>query len=106
MSEGKRVLIGVSLGARTMAEAQQALAEIAAVADIAELRLDFFREPYDLPALLRQRPCPVIVTNRPQREGGEFTGPEAERIASLREAVALGADYVDIEHDAVETLGP
>ncbi|MBX6770432.1 MAG: type I 3-dehydroquinate dehydratase [Chloroflexi bacterium] len=104
-SEGVRArrMIGVSLGARTTAEAEAALREIATVADIAELRLDFMVE-YDLRRLLRDRPCPVIVTNRPEREGGRYRGPETERIRPLRAAIDLGADYIDIEHDAVEMI--
>ena len=96
-------MIGVSLGVRTTDEALAALAEVAAVADIAELRLDFMAE-YDLPRLLAARPCPVIVTNRPEREGGRFTGAEADRLRPLHAAIGLGADYVDIEHDSVSLL--
>ena len=95
--------IGVSLGVRTTDEALAALAEVAAVADIAELRLDFMAE-CDLSRLLLARPCPVIVTNRPEREGGRFTGSEADRLLPLRAAIDLGADYIDIEHDSVSLL--
>ena len=95
--------IGVSLGVRTTDEALAALAEVAAVADIAEIRLDFMAE-CDLSRLLLARPCPVIVTNRPEREGGRFTGSEADRLLPLRAAIDLGADYIDIEHDSVSLL--
>jgi 3-dehydroquinate dehydratase/shikimate dehydrogenase len=98
-----RRLIGVSLGARTTVEAEAALREIAQSADIAEIRLDFMVE-YDLPRLLRDRPCPVIVTNRPEREGGRYRGSEAERVKPLLEAIDLGADYVDVEHDATHLI--
>lgn len=96
-----RRLIGVSLGAHTTAEAERALQEIARSADIAELRLDFMVE-YDLPRLLRNRPCPVIVTNRPEREGGRYRGSEQERVRPLLQAIDLGAEYVDVEHDATD----
>jgi 3-dehydroquinate dehydratase/shikimate dehydrogenase len=39
----------------------------------------------------------VIITCRPRWEGGHFTGTEVERHAMLAEALALGAEYVDIE---------
>ena len=71
----------------------------AEVADLVELRLDCIEE-YDLSRLMRERPCPVIVTNRPVREGGSFNGDEKERVRPLKEAINLGADYVDIEHDS------
>lgn len=93
-------MIGVSFGPRTMAEALEGLPRIAAAADIAELRLDFFEEPYDLPALLRARECPVVVTLRPIDQGGKSLAPPAERIDVLRRAAELGAEYVDVEWDA------
>lgn len=103
VNRGERRLIGVSLGVRTQAEAELALRDAARLADIAEIRLDLMDE-YDLPRLLRDRPCPVVVTNRPEREGGRFRGGEAERVRPLREAIALGAEYVDVEHDAVHLV--
>ena len=95
-------MICVSITAPTTDAARQALHAAAATADLAELRLDYMPE-YDLPRLLESRPCPVIVTNRPEREGGRFTGGEEGRLAALREAITLGADYVDVESDAVRS---
>jgi len=63
---------------------------------ILELRLDYIQDP-DLEKILSQRPGKVIVTNRRREEGGLFRGTEEERVGSLFSAVALGADYVDIE---------
>jgi len=68
-------------------------------ADLIELRLDFMTEP-DPAAALNGRRKPAIVTCRPRREGGEFTGSEEERLRLLRDALALGAEYVDVEWDA------
>ena len=70
----------------------------AAQADLVELRLDYMEE-LDLPALLADRPCPVIVTNRPTREGGRYEGDEASRLEPLLRAIELGAEHIDIEHD-------
>jgi len=103
MSKPRRRLIAVSLGPRTTVEAQAALAEVARQADVAELRLDLMAE-CDLPRLLRNRPCPVAVTNRPERAGGRFRGGEAERVRPLLEAIDLGAEYVDVEHDATHLI--
>ena len=96
-------MIGVALGLRTTAEAIAGIRSVARSADIAEIRLDYMDE-CDLPALLRDRPCPVIVTNRAEREGGRFRGSESERLRPLLEAIDLGVDYVDIEHDAAHLL--
>ncbi len=98
--ERRRQMIGVSFGPRGMAEALEGLPRIAAEADIAELRLDFFEEPFDLPALLRDRPCPVVVTLRPIDQGGKSSLPARERLKILETAANLGAEYVDVEWDA------
>ena len=97
-------MLGISLGCRNTREAKMALNSAARHADIVELRLDFM-EDYDLNSLLGDKPCPVVVTNRPVREGGLFDGSERDRIKSLLEAIDLGADYIDIEHDAVHLIG-
>ena len=96
-------MIGVALGPRTTSEAIEAMRKVALSADIAEIRLDFMGE-CDLPALLRDRPCPVIATNRPVREGGRFRGSEEQRVRPLLEAIDLGIEYIDIEHDAAHLI--
>ena len=99
----KNRMIGVALGPRTTSEAIEGIRKVALSADIAEIRLDFMEE-CDLPALLRHRPCPVIATNRAEREGGRFRGSEEERVRPLLEAIDLDIEYVDIEHDAVHLI--
>ncbi len=61
-----------------------------------ELRLDYLDQP-DLKRLFRTHPGPVIATNRLPSEGGRWTGSEAERRRLLEEALALGADFLDVE---------
>jgi 3-dehydroquinate dehydratase/shikimate dehydrogenase len=68
-------------------------------ADLVELRLDTVSDP-DVPAALADRRRPVIVTCRAGWEGGQFAGSEEERHRLLREALALGAEYVDLEWKA------
>ena len=81
-----------------MDEASQMLAAVvAAQADLVELRLDYFREPFDLATLLRGHISHIIVTNRSRDEGGQWQGDEAARIAPLLEAIHLGAAHVDVE---------
>ena len=98
-------MICVSITASTNDEAREVLKQAAQVADLAELRLDFMTEAPDLEALLQDKPCPVICTNRPVREGGRRSGRESDRVALLEQAAALGADYVDIELDSARLLG-
>lgn len=68
------------------------------LADVVELRIDQI-EDCDLKQLLaiQRKGKPIIVTNRRADERGAFPGTERERVELLKEAVALGADYVDIE---------
>lgn len=73
------------------------------LADILELRMDYAPEA-DLGALIEKRRKPVIVTCRPEREGGQFKGEESARLAVLQKAIDLGADYVDVELDSVAKL--
>ncbi len=74
--------------------------------DLVEWRLDAFLRDHSgdllrdaLPSLAFTQRRPVIVTNRPQREGGFFTGSEQARLDWLVKAVAHGADWVDLEND-------
>ncbi|MEW6388498.1 MAG: type I 3-dehydroquinate dehydratase [Thermodesulfobacteriota bacterium] len=62
----------------------------------AEMRLDYLDKP-DLPKLFRTLPGPVVVTNRPQAEGGQWTGSEGERRRLLEEALGLGVHFLDVE---------
>ena len=96
-------MIAVALAAETTETALAAFEKAAGEVDAIELRLDLMRE-FDLRRLVEARPCPVIVTNRPLREGGRFAGTERERTSHLRDAVDLGAEYIDIEEDAVGML--
>ncbi len=92
----ERMKICVPVAAATNEAALALMDRALAGADLVEIRLDAIREP-DLKRLLRGRRDRVLVTNRSAAEGGAFDGPEARRVALLREAVALGAAYVDIE---------
>ncbi|MBN1615028.1 MAG: type I 3-dehydroquinate dehydratase [Deltaproteobacteria bacterium] len=66
------------------------------LADMVELRLDRMADP-DLSTLLNKGSDRIIATNRRKEEGGGFNGTERERVDLLRQAVRLGAGYVDIE---------
>jgi len=73
------------------------------IADVLELRLDRIGKP-NLKKLLRQGRAKILVTNRRREEGGGFAGTERERVNLLKEAVALGAGYVDIEAETDPAL--
>ncbi|MGB2998932.1 MAG: type I 3-dehydroquinate dehydratase, partial [Phycisphaerae bacterium] len=105
-------MLCVSLMPETTDRAREGLIRAAQAAEpsgradrvLAEIRLDAMRE-FDLARLLADSPCPVIVTYRPRREGGLYDGPEGKRLETLRQAARLGARYIDVEHDALRSLG-
>ena len=103
-TEGARTWLGVSVAATDTARALVEMQRLARLADVIELRLDLMAR-FDLAPLLAARPCPVVVTYRPVREGGRFEGDEEARLAVLRQAAALGAEVIDIEWDSFEALG-
>jgi len=73
------------------------------LADILELRIDHI-EDVNLEGLMSRKRGKILVTNRRKDEGGGFSGTEGERVELLKEAVGLGADYVDIEMGTAEAL--
>jgi 3-dehydroquinate dehydratase I len=92
-------MICVSLAEPTFDVLLKSLQQVAAKADMAEIRLDALMdlESLDFASLIKDRPCPFIFTNRSSAEGGLFSGLEEERISLLEKAISAGADYVDIE---------
>jgi 3-dehydroquinate dehydratase/shikimate dehydrogenase len=91
-------LLCVTVTAPTMAELRRKRDEVVD-ADMVELRLDSVSDP-DVAGALSGRRLPAIVTCRPTWEGGQFRGSEDERRSLLREALAQGAEYVDVEWKA------
>ena len=68
-------------------------------ADLVELRIDCLRREPDLKRILKERPTPVVFTIRRGADGGLWRGNEEKRQQFLREAIALGVDYIDLEMD-------
>lgn len=96
-------MICIPIVASNLDDAVKDMAEASRFADIIELRLDYMKRP-DLKSLLERRTKPVIVTNRPVREGGKFEGNEDDRLSLLKLAIQLQADFVDVEHDSIQRL--
>jgi 3-dehydroquinate dehydratase/shikimate dehydrogenase len=81
----------------SLAEEWKAAAD--AGVDLVELRIDCLRRDPDLKRILKTRPTPAVFTIRRGVDGGLWRGNEEKRQQILREAVALGVDYVDLEMD-------
>ncbi len=72
---------------------------------LVELRLDFLVTPPNLKRLLPERPCPVIVTCRRDKDGGRWSkNHEEQRLMLLRQAIAAGVEYVDLEEDIAGSI--
>lgn len=52
----------------------------------------------------RHHSLQVIVTLRPERQGGFFQGSEAERLTFLEKICALHPEFVDLEYDVPENF--
>ena len=104
-------MICVPLAEPDADRARAAMVKAATRADLVEIRLDQFQAPptaADLAALLKDRPCPVIITNRPASEGGKSECNDDVRVTALQAAIELGADYIDVElnlADRIERTG-
>src|SRR5215213_960906 len=73
-------------------------------AKLVELRLDYINGEVNLKRLLVDRPSPVVITCRRERDGGKWTGSEEARLMLLRTAIAEGVEYVDIEVDIAPNI--
>jgi 3-dehydroquinate dehydratase / shikimate dehydrogenase len=91
-------LLCVTVTAPTTAELRRKRDEVVD-ADLVELRLDSVSDP-NVAGALSGRRLPTIVTCRPTWEGGQFRGSEDDRRSLLSEALARGAEYVDVEWKA------
>jgi len=67
--------------------------------ELVELRLDYIQGAVQVKRLLKDRPCPSIITCRRTADGGRWNQGEDARMLLLRTAIVEGADYVDIEDD-------
>ncbi len=102
-------MICIPITAKTQAKAVQQIERSLSRADILELRMDLILDG-DLKTLIKscrsyKIPAKILVTNRRKESSpvGE-SSDELQRIALLKEAVGLGADYVDIEIYTPEPL--
>jgi 3-dehydroquinate dehydratase type I len=70
---------------------------------LAEVRLDLMRS-FDVPRLVASAPVPLILTCRPEREHGGFTGHDSERVRILRTAHDSGCAYIDVEAECLDLV--
>ena len=97
-----QTLLCVTVTGQTMCDVRRAR-DSACGADLIEVRLDGVSD-LDVAGALEGRRRPVVITCRPTWEGGCFDGSEEERRRILESAVALGAEFIDVE--AVAACAP
>jgi 3-dehydroquinate dehydratase/shikimate dehydrogenase len=73
-------------------------------APMVELRLDYISSRVNIGRLLKDRPCPAVITVRREQDGGKYTGTEEARLILLREAIANGVEYIDLEDDIADKI--
>jgi 3-dehydroquinate dehydratase/shikimate dehydrogenase len=95
------VVIGRTRHNMMLAEAQEAARR---GARFIELRLDLLKRPPDFKRLLRDKTCPYVATVRRPEDGGRWKGSEEARRTLLRQAIAAGFDWVDLEHDVIDAI--
>lgn len=93
-----RSLLCETVTGETMAELRAARDRVVA-ADLVELRLDGVRD-VDVAGALAGRRVPAVVTCRAAWEGGRFDRAEEDRRRILQQALAAGAEFVDVEWKA------
>ena len=73
-------------------------------AKMLELRLDFLNRAPEMKRLLENRPCPLVATIRKPEDGGRWKGTEEQRRMLLRQCIASGFDWVDLETTVADEI--
>jgi 3-dehydroquinate dehydratase/shikimate dehydrogenase len=103
MTDGERICVVVGRTRHQMIqiEIQEAAKQ---GARMIELRLDFLAKAADFRRILATRPCAMVATVRRPQDGGRWKGTEEDRQMLLRQAVADGFDWVDLETDVADDI--
>ncbi len=73
-------------------------------AEMVEFRLDYISGQVNIPRLLADRPGPILVACRRERDGGKWNRGEEQRLMLLRTAIAEGAEFIDLEDDIAGSI--
>lgn len=99
--EYARPRICLTLTGRTLEECLRQYEGERYFTDMVELRADLLdaADRDRLGQFSKMVPVPVILTMRRRADGGEFDGPDSERVEFFRRALRAGFAYVDFEDD-------
>lgn len=95
------VVIGRTRHKMVMAEIQAAARD---GAGFIEVRLDYLAKAPDFKRLLHHKPCALLATVRRLEDGGRWNDSEEARQTLLRQAIAAGFDWVDLETDVADRI--
>lgn len=81
--------------------ARQQIHQAIPLADVIELRLDYWPSfnLKDIAQLRYEISLPVLFTLRKKDQGGQQDLPESERLKKIKELATLAPDYLDLEYD-------
>ncbi|MCH2210268.1 MAG: type I 3-dehydroquinate dehydratase [Fuerstiella sp.] len=96
------ICISVAPSSRRLAAAD--LFNASKQCDLIELCLDQFERKPDVGALLDIVDKPILVSCRQPRDGGHWVGPEEDRISLIRNAIAAGPEYVEMNVELAEQI--
>ncbi|HVV67851.1 MAG TPA: type I 3-dehydroquinate dehydratase [Gammaproteobacteria bacterium] len=90
-----------SIIAEDLSSAQKQIKIAAPVADIIELRLDYWQtlNLQEVAQLRHEVTVPIIFTLRKPSQGGHFKGSEEERLSLINQLATLSPEYLDLEFD-------
>lgn len=94
--EENKSRICVSISRKSVGDVLDVVKRVESVADVIEVRLDSL-DKIELALLTEAINRPLLMTNRPTWEGGQFSGAEQLRLDSLLDAIQLNCQYVDLE---------
>jgi 3-dehydroquinate dehydratase I len=95
--------VAASLASPDTVSCLRELERLAPRIGLAEVRLDLMAA-FDIEKLVAGSPVPLILTCRPARERGGYTGSERDRLAILHTAWECGCAFIDIEADSLDSV--
>ncbi|MCA9061781.1 MAG: type I 3-dehydroquinate dehydratase [Planctomycetaceae bacterium] len=96
------ICISVTPKSRTLAPAD--LLNASRHCDLIELCIDHFIKEPNLSELIRAVDKPILISCRREKDGGKFTGSEADRLQLLRNAIVAGPAYIELDLDIADRI--
>lgn len=99
-----RGMICASTAAKHPADLTTLVQPVRDKVDVIEIRLDLMAHPEVENCITCLPDIPLLFTNRPLWEGGNYSGSEKDRTTALIDAITADAAYIDIELNTEKKL--